>query len=160
MTYMMIWIAKSLLTILRDEKMAFVCYPNVAQGYNLRTILEVVLKITQRESAVQMIICMQFRQNLRCRVLWLGRSVMECPGFKYYPPRSRDFSWGHRRSAKEGCDQPRGKSGEGRGRVGGLRKVHVGPVLTLANITHENRLSEVGFEPTPGEPDCDLNAAP
>ena len=21
-------------------------------------------------------------------------------------------------------------------------------------------LSEVGFEPTPGEPDCDLNAAP
>ena len=22
---------------------------------------------------------MQFRQNLRCRVLWLGRSVMECP---------------------------------------------------------------------------------
>ena len=26
-----------------------------------------------------MIICMQFRQNLRCRVLWLGRSVMECP---------------------------------------------------------------------------------
>ena len=26
-----------------------------------------------------MIICVQFRQNLRCRVLWLGRSVMECP---------------------------------------------------------------------------------
>ena len=24
----------------------------------------------------------------------------------------------------------------------------------------ENALSEVGFEPTPGEPDCDLNAAP
>ncbi len=24
----------------------------------------------------------------------------------------------------------------------------------------ENSLSEVGFEPTPGEPDCDLNAAP
>ena len=24
----------------------------------------------------------------------------------------------------------------------------------------ENHLSEVGFEPTPGEPDCDLNAAP
>lgn len=24
----------------------------------------------------------------------------------------------------------------------------------------ENILSEVGFEPTPGEPDCDLNAAP
>ena len=29
--------------------MAFVRYPNVAQGYNMRTILEVVLKITQRE---------------------------------------------------------------------------------------------------------------
>ena len=28
-----------------------------------------------------MIICMQFRQNLRCRVLWLGRSVMECPHY-------------------------------------------------------------------------------
>ena len=26
-----------------------------------------------------MIIYVQFRQNLRCRVLWLGRSVMECP---------------------------------------------------------------------------------
>ena len=26
-----------------------------------------------------MIICVQFRQNLRCKVLWLGRSVMECP---------------------------------------------------------------------------------
>ena len=25
---------------------------------------------------------------------------------------------------------------------------------------NENDLSEVGFEPTPGEPDCDLNAAP
>ena len=24
----------------------------------------------------------------------------------------------------------------------------------------EKMLSEVGFEPTPGEPDCDLNAAP
>ena len=24
----------------------------------------------------------------------------------------------------------------------------------------KNALSEVGFEPTPGEPDCDLNAAP
>ena len=26
-----------------------------------------------------MIICVQFGKNLRCRVLWLGRSVMECP---------------------------------------------------------------------------------
>ena len=25
---------------------------------------------------------MQFRQNLRCRVLWLGRSVMECPSWE------------------------------------------------------------------------------
>ena len=25
---------------------------------------------------------------------------------------------------------------------------------------YKKRLSEVGFEPTPGEPDCDLNAAP
>ena len=40
------------MTILREEKMVFVRYPNVAQGYNLRTILEVVLKITQRESAM------------------------------------------------------------------------------------------------------------
>ena len=24
----------------------------------------------------------------------------------------------------------------------------------------KKKLSEVGFEPTPGEPDCDLNAAP
>ena len=31
-----------------------------------------------------MIICMQFRQNLRCRVLWLGRSVMECPLSLYH----------------------------------------------------------------------------
>ena len=49
---MIICIAKSVLTILRDEKRASVRYPNVARGYNLRTILEVVLKITQHESAM------------------------------------------------------------------------------------------------------------
>jgi hypothetical protein len=27
-------------------------------------------------------------------------------------------------------------------------------------LQQQNCLSEVGFEPTPGEPDCDLNAAP
>ena len=31
----------------------------------------------------------------------------------------------------------------------------------LFPITDKKKfLSEVGFEPTPGEPDCDLNAAP
>ena len=28
------------------------------------------------------------------------------------------------------------------------------------NIKNENKLSEVGFEPTPTRVDCDLNAAP
>ena len=32
--------------------MVFVRYPNVARGSNLRTILDVVLKIKQRESAM------------------------------------------------------------------------------------------------------------
>ena len=40
------------MTILRDEKMVFVRHPNVARGSNLRTILDVVLKIKQRESAI------------------------------------------------------------------------------------------------------------
>ena len=31
--------------------------------------------------------------------------------------------------------------------------------MDVAQI-QQNGLSEVGFEPTPGEPDCDLNAAP
>ena len=33
-------------------KKVFVRYTNVARGYNLRTILEVVLKITPHESAM------------------------------------------------------------------------------------------------------------
>ena len=42
-----------------------------------------------------MIICMQFRQNLRCRVLWLGRSVMECPssGMKWCVSLSQERTW-------------------------------------------------------------------
>ena len=33
-------------------------------------------------------------------------------------------------------------------------------VVGLLRSSDAKGLSEVGFEPTPGEPDCDLNAAP
>ena len=33
-------------------------------------------------------------------------------------------------------------------------------VLLSAEVLKKFFLTEVGFEPTPGEPDCDLNAAP
>lgn len=33
-------------------------------------------------------------------------------------------------------------------------------IFSNKNLRKKKKLSEVGFEPTPGEPDCDLNAAP
>ena len=44
----------------------------------------------------------------------------------------------------------------------GVFKVGFEPTSEAPNKIkrRKNNLSEVGFEPTPGEPDCDLNAAP
>ena len=42
----------------------------------------------------------------------------------------------------------------------GPARFHCATLLSVGVKVEKNKLSEVGFEPTPTEVDCDLNAAP
>ena len=88
-TYITEWFTSFMAMILTNENRVFVVHSKSAQGCCWKTIEEMVLKLSQQLSWVQVTHCAQCYQILRWKVLWLGRSAMECT--RYLPGKTSDW---------------------------------------------------------------------